>query len=165
MRTTLASLIAIALSLSACSKDAADNEVGRSGAVAKGSDAAIPTIEEAVRVWTQEELPIDLVAAKLQGVVMAETPAQAIMHYEGFRVLLTLSGRLVNRIEFQFDDTKPSVYQLTELFGKPKEVKKGLIYTKVLQQRVQVLMLAKPVSMPAEEATLVKQLLIEGGPL
>ena len=154
----------IALLLCACSKDDAASDV-RAGAVARGSDVAIEAIEEAVRVWTQPSLPIDLVAARLEGVVMAKNPSHAIMHYDGYRILLTTSGNIVTRIEFQFDDTKPSILQLTELFGTPKEVKKGMLYTKVLQERIEVRILARTVSMPPTEATLVKSLLIEGGPL
>ena len=165
MRTTLASWIALALTVAACSKDESAEPSDASSGVATGSDVAIPIIEDAVRVWTQDHLSIDLVAAKLEGVVETETPAEAFLPYKGYRVVLTLSGRMVNRIEFQFDDTKPSVYQLTKLFGQPTEVNKGLIYTKILHERVQVTMLAIPVSMPAEDGTLIKQLRIEGGPL
>ncbi|MEM8609744.1 MAG: hypothetical protein AAGF92_21785 [Myxococcota bacterium] len=159
--TTLALLFALAAW--GCSKN--DGADGASGAVARGSEVAMPTVDEAVRVWTQPELSLELVAAKLKGVVMSETTSQATMEYEGYQVLLKLSGRMVTRIEFLFDDTKPSVLQLVELYGKPQEVRKGMLFERVLQERFRVRMLAVPVSMPAEDGTLVKSLLIEGGPL
>ncbi len=161
-RTTL--LFLIALCTVACSKtEAAEQQQGAAGAPAKGSDAAIPSIRRAVRVWTRERPTIDLVAAELEGVIMARTTSQALMHYPGYRIILTTPGEVVTRIVFQFDDTKPNISQLTELFGKPEEVPKGMLYKHEALATGQLInILAKPVTMPAEDGTLVKGLIIEG---
>jgi len=149
----------------ACSKGDGAEGAGSSasGAPRRGSTAAIPTIERAVRVWRQERPTVDLVAAELEGTVMAKTTAQAIMHYDGYRVILTTPGELVTRIELQFDDAKPSVGQLTDLYGKPEETKNGVLFKHERETtRQTILLFANTVTVPAEETTLIRKLLIEG---
>lgn len=151
----------IALCAVACSKN--DGSKQASGdTIAKASDAALPSIRRAVRVW-RESATVDRVAAELEGTIMARTTAQALMHYPGYRIILTTPGNVVTRIVFQFDDAKPSIGQLGEMFGKPEEIPKGMLYTQenvTTGQRINIL--AEPVTMPAEDVTLVKRLLIEG---
>ena len=161
-RSTLVFLIA--LCAVACSKEeTAEQRQAAAGAAAKGSDDALPSIRQAVRVWRRERPTVDLVAAELEGVIMARTTAQALMHYPGYRIILTTPGEVVTRIVFQFDDAKPSISQLTELFGKPEEIRKGMLYTNENVTTGQMInILAQPVTMPAEEGTLVKGLIIEG---
>lgn len=153
----------ITLSIVACSKKEAAEQQASASAPARGSKAALPSIQRAVRVWSRERPTVDLVAAELEGVIMARTTSQALMHYQGYRIILTTPGEVVTRIVFQFDDTKPSISQLTELFGKPEEVRKGMLYTHenvTTGQRINIL--AEPVTIPAEDVTLVKGLIIEG---
>ncbi len=163
-RTAVAVLIV--LCAVACSKKAAEQEQQTTvtGMPTKGSEAALESAQRAVRVFGKERLSIDLVAAELEGVIMARTTAQALMHYDGYRIILTTPGEVVTRIVFQFDDeAKPNVLQLTDLFGKPEEMQKGLLYTHenmTTGQRINIL--ATPETMPAEDVTLVKRLLIEG---
>lgn len=162
-RNTL--VLLIALNGLACSKGQTSEQTQAESdaeAAATGSDVALPSIRRAVRVWRQPAT-LDLVAAELEGVIMARTTSQAIMHYDGYRIILTTPGDLVTRIVFQFDDAKPSIGQLTELFGKPEEVRKGMLYTNeniTTGQRIQIL--AQTVEMPAEEGTLVKRIVVEG---
>ncbi len=153
----------ITLSVVACSKNETAEQQASASAPAQGSKAALPSIRRAVRVWGRERPTVDLVAAELEGVIMARTTAQALMHYPGYRIILTTPGEVVTRIVFQFDDAKPNIIQLTELFGKPEEVRKGMLYTHenmTTGQRINIL--AEPVTMPAEDVTLVKGLIIEG---
>lgn len=153
----------ITLSIVACSKKEAAEQQASASVPARGSKAALPSIQRAVRVWSRERPTVDLVAAELEGVIMARTTSQALMHYQGYRIILTTPGEVVTRIVFQFDDTKPSISQLTELFGKPEEVRKGMLYTHenvTTGQRINIL--AEPVTIPAEDVTLVKGLIIEG---
>lgn len=160
-RSTLVFLIT--LSALACSKEPTAEQREAAATAAKGSDAALPTIERAIRIWRQERPTVDLVAADLGGTIMARTTTQALMHYDGYRVILTTPGEVVTRITFQFDDAKPSIGQLTELLGKPEEVRKGMLYVDeniTTGQKINVL--AEPVTMPAEDATLVRGVIIEG---
>ncbi len=156
----------IALSAIACSKkEAAEEQEGAAaGTPTEGSEAALNSVRRAVRVWSKERPTVDLVAAELEGVIMARTTAQVLMHYPGYRIILTTPGEVVTRIVFQFDDeAKPNIIQLTDLFGEPKAIQKGMLYT---QQNVttgqMINILAQPVTMPAEDVTLVKGLIIEG---
>lgn len=159
-------VVLIALCAVACSKKAPeqDQQSVSAGTPTKGSEALLKSVQRAVRVLGKQRPTIDLVAAELEGVIMAKTTAQSLMHYKGYRIILTTPGEVVTRIVFQLDDdVRPNVLQLTDLFGKPKEMQKGLLYTRenmTTGQKINIL--ATPVTMPAEDVTLVKRLLIEG---
>jgi hypothetical protein len=106
---------------------------------------------------------VDYVAAEMEGVIMARTKSQALMHYDGYRVTLTTPGDRVTQIKFDLIEAKPTISQLTELFGTPREVRKGMLYeyeSVVTGSRIAIL--AIPVSMPADEGSLVRQIIIEG---
>jgi hypothetical protein len=148
----------------ACSKNDSveDSDQAISGQ-AEGSKAALPAIQKAARVWSREQPTVDVVAAELEGVVMARTTAQAIMHYPGYRIILTTPGETVTRINFQFDDAKPSIRQLTELFGEPAPHGRGMLFKHEIKSTGQrINLLAETVSSPADESTLVKGMIIEG---
>ncbi len=161
-----AMVLLIALCAGACSKTPGPEEQQgpAAGTPTEGSDAALESVRRAVRVWSKERPTVDLVAAELEGVIMARTTAQVLMHYEGYRIILTTPGEVVTRIVFQFDDeAKPNILQLTALFGEPEESPKGMLYTHqnvTTGQKINIL--AQPVTMPAEDVTLVKGLIIEG---
>jgi len=159
-------VLLIALCAVACSKkEAAEQRPGADAdAPSESSEAALNSVRRAMRVWSKERPTVEVVAAELEGVIMARTTAQVLMHYPGYRIILTTPGEVVTRIVFQFDDdAKPSIIQLTGLFGEPKAIQKGMLYT---QQNVTtgqtINILAQPVTMPAEDVTLVKGLIIEG---
>ncbi|MEM7436993.1 MAG: hypothetical protein AAF436_17695 [Myxococcota bacterium] len=156
----------MAVGTTACSKGESPAESSAtgegSGAPVQGSNAAIPTIKQAVRVWMHDQPTVDHVAAELGGKIMARTPSQAVMHFDGYRAILTTAGDIVVRIAFHFDKAKPTLFQLTELYGKPEEVSKGaLLETEVPVTGRRVRMLARTVDVPPTESTLVKGLLLD----
>jgi hypothetical protein len=159
-------ILLIALGAVACSKTpSAEKQQGRAaGTPTEGSEAALKSVGRAVRVWSKERPTVDLVAAELEGVIMARTTAQALMHYDGYRIILMTPGEVVTRIVFQFDDeAKPSILQLTGLFGEPEGSPKGMLYSHqnvTTGQKINIL--AQPETMPVEDVTLVKGLIIEG---
>jgi hypothetical protein len=53
--------------------------------------------------------------------------------------------------------------QLTEVFGEPQEVRKGMLYEyESVVTGSTIVILAEPVSMPADEGSLVRRIVIEG---
>jgi hypothetical protein len=111
----------------------------------------------------QPQATVDYVAAEMEGVIMARTKSQALMHYDGYRVTLTTPGERVTRITFQLVEAKPTIEQLTGLFGEPREVRKGMLYEHVsVATGSTIVILAEPVSMPADEGSLVRRIIIEG---
>lgn len=129
----------------------------------RGDDAAIGRIRAAVHAMTQPQPTVDQVAAEMEGVIMARTKNQALMHYDGYRVTLTTPGDRVTQVSFQFVEAKPSVRQLNELFGTSREVRQGLIYehqSAVTSSRLMIL--AEPVSMPPDDESLVRRIVISG---
>ncbi|MEM7136579.1 MAG: hypothetical protein AAF500_08380 [Myxococcota bacterium] len=156
----------MAVGTTACSKGESSSESGAigegSGGPVQGSDAAIPTIKQAVRVWMHDQPTVDLVGAELGGKITARTPSEAVMHFDGYRAILTTAGDIVVRIAFHFDTAKPTLFQLTELYGQPEEVSKGaLLETEVPVTGRRVRMLARTVDLPPTESTLVEGLLLD----
>ena len=85
------------------------------------------------------------------------------MHYEGYRVTMTMARSRVTRVTFDLAEAKPSMRQLTDLFGKPKEVGRGYLYeyrTEATGAKIRIL--AEPVSKPATESSLARRILVEG---
>ena len=94
---------------------------------------------------------------------MARTNSQALMHYDGYRVTLTTPGDRVTQIKFDLIEAKPTISQLTELFGEPEAVRKGMLYRHdSVVTGAAIAILALPVAMPADEGSLVRRILIEG---
>jgi hypothetical protein len=150
----------------ACSRDensgsAADGDPTTQ--LAKGNDASISHVRAGARALAEPQPTVDYVAAQMEGVIKARTKSQALMHYDGFRVTLTTPGDRVTQITFQLIEAKPSVKQLTDEFGTPEEVRKGMLYEyEAAATGSRIRILAEPVSMPANERSLVRRIVIEG---
>jgi hypothetical protein len=167
LKHPLALLLVSSLFLSAaCSRgDTPEHATeGESGAAnAQGDDAALDHVLRGARALTQYEASVDHVAAEMEGVIMARTKSQALMHYDGYRATLTTPGKRVTRITFDLIEAKPTIAQLTDVFGTPREVRKGLLYEHVSAATGStILILAEPVSMPAGEGSLVRRIIVEG---
>lgn len=159
-------LLSFLCASAACSRSQSLEDIARDQPAEtgpQGNDAAIGRIRAAVRAMTRPQPTVDQVAAEMEGVIMARTKSQALMHYDGYRVTLTTPGDRVTQVTFQFVEAKPSVRQLNELFGASREVRQGLIYehqSAVTSSRLMIL--AEPVSMPADEDSLVRRIVISG---
>ena len=131
----------------------------------EGDDSAIDTIRAGARALAEPQPTIDYVAAQMEGVIKARTKSQALMHYDGYRVTLTTPGDRVTQINVQLVEAKPTVDQLTETFGEPREARKGMLYEyKAAATGATILILAEPVSMPATGQSLVRRVVLEGAP-
>ncbi len=131
--------------------------------VARGDDAALSTVRAGARALAEPEPSVDYVAARMEGVIKARTNSQALMHYDGYRVTLTTPGDRVTRIVFELSDARPTVQQLTDIFGEPEPVGRGMLYhyyTEATGATIRVL--AETVSRPATETSLVRRILLEG---
>ena len=96
---------------------------------------------------------------------MARTNSQALMHYDGYRVTFTTPGDRVTRITFELIEAKPTMEQLTKVFGKPEEVGRGMLYDHSEVTGATIRILAEPMSKPATETSLVRRILLEGAQL
>ena len=150
----------------ACSRSEAPEDVAAgesAGATAKGDDAALGHVRAGARALAQPGAAVDYVAAEMEGVIMARTKSQAVMHYDGYRVTLTTPGDRVTQIKFDLIEAKPTIEQLTDLFGEPREVRKGMLYEhESVVTDSTIVILAEPVSMPASDRSLVRRIIIEG---
>jgi len=159
-------LVCSVFGLTACSRGEAPERGADGqpfGVNTEGDDSALRHVRAGTRALTQPGGAVDYVAAEMEGVIMARTKSQALMHYDGYRVTLTTPGDRVTQIKFDLIEAKPTIKQLTELFGTPREVRKGMLYeheSVVTGSRIAIL--AIPVSMPADEGSLVRQIIIEG---
>ena len=152
--------------LTACSRGEAPEHGANgesAGANAEGDDSALGHVRAGTRALTRPEATVDYIAAEMEGTIMARTKSQALMHYDGYRVTLTTPGDRVTQIKFDLIEAKPTMKQLTELFGKPREVRKGMLYEhESVVTGSKLVILAEPVSMPADERSLVRRIIIEG---
>lgn len=168
LKYPIAWLLAASLcALAACSRSGTPEhaaEGASAGASARGDDTAIDDVRAGVRALTQPEPSVEYVAAELEGVIMARTKSQALMHYDGYRVTLTTPpGNRVTRITFELIEAKPAIEQMTSMFGEPREVRKGMLYQhESVATGSTIVILAEPVSMPANDASLVRRIVIEG---
>ena len=165
LKYPIALLLASSLcALLACSRgEAPEQGAWNESAGARGDDAAIDDVRAGVRALAQPDASVEYVAAEMEGVIMARTKSQALMHYDGYRVQLTTPGNRVTRITFQLIEAKPTIKQLTAVFGEPREVGKGVLYEHASAVTgANIVILAEPVSMPADEGSLVRRIVIEG---
>jgi hypothetical protein len=166
LKHLLISLVCCLCALAGCSRSeapeqAADGESSR--ATAEANDSSLADLNAGVRALARPEATVDYVAAEMEGTIMARTKSQALMHYDGYRVTLTTPGDRVTQIKFDLVEAKPSIKQLTELFGEPEEGRKGMLYEyESVVTGSTIVILAVPVSMPAAEGTLVRQIIVEG---
>ncbi|MGB5191635.1 MAG: hypothetical protein WBN70_01535 [Polyangiales bacterium] len=151
------------LAFAGCSRDGTADEDGRSGQAARGNDAAMSAVQAAARAIAEPAPSVDYVAAQMAGTIKARTNSQALMYYDGYRVTLTTPGNRVTRIVFELTDARPSMEQLTKVFGKPEEVGRGMLYSYYAAATgATINILAEPVSKPATDTSLVRRILIEG---
>ena len=116
-----------------------------------GQRRALDHVRAGARALAQPGASVDYVAAEMEGVIMARTKSQALMHYDGYRVTLTTPGDRVTQITFDLIEAKPTIRQMSDAFGEPEEVRKGLLYQhESAVTGATILILAEPVSMPAE---------------
>jgi hypothetical protein len=143
--------------------ETASNEDGSAVTSAKGDDTAVPTIRAAARALAEPDASVDYVAAQLEGVVKARTTSQALMHYDGFRVTMTTPGERVSRITFDLVERRPTVEQLSAVFGEPEEVRRGVLFEYYSEAtNATIVILAETTSTPATETTPVKRAIVEG---
>lgn len=159
-------LIGSLFAWAACSRSNTEGlaEDDESAPLARGDDASIDKVRAAARALAEPGPTVDYVAAKMEGVVKARTKSQALLYYDGYRAtLITPASDQVTQINFDLIEAKPNVGQLTALFGTPEETPKGMLYHfDVLATGSKILILAEPVSMPADEGSLVRRIVIEG---
>ena len=161
----IASWLAVSLLIVAgCSRSrVGSTEDAPSGAPARGNDAALYNVEAGVRALAGPDATVDYVAARMEGVVKARTNSQALLHYDGYHVKLTTPGDRVTRIVFELTEARPSMDQLTDIFGAPETVGRGMLYEYYAEATgATIRILAEPVSKPATETSLVRRILIEG---
>ena len=150
----------------ACSRSGSgglDDQEGSAEQTARGNDACIERVHEAARALAEPGPSVDYVAAQMKGVVKAQTKTQALIFYDGFRATLTTPADQVTQITFDLIEAKPTVRQLTAAFGTPQQVPKGMLYRyEAHATGAHIVLLAEPVSLPADEGSLVKRIVIEG---
>lgn len=159
-------LMLILVTLSACSRD--EHPAGRAPDGEKaiaGNEAVADKVRAAVRALAQPQPSVDFVAAELAGVVTARTTSQTLMHYDGYRIVMTTPANSVTRITFELAEARPTMQQLTDLFGTPEEIRRGYLYESNVQTTgATIRILAEPASKPATEASLVRRVVVEGAP-
>jgi hypothetical protein len=139
---------------------AAEGDSTQAGA--QGDDAAVEHVRAGTRALTRPEPSVEYVAAEMEGVIMTRTNTRALMDYDGYRATLTTPGNQVTRITFDLIEAKPTIEQLTSVFGAPRESSKGMFYEHVSAVTGStVVIFAEPVSMPADEGSLVRRIIIE----
>lgn len=153
----------------ACTRSHEDGaeEHAAAGQAAKGDDTAVRRVQAAARALAEPEPSVDYVAAQMKGVIKARTNSQALIQYDGYRALLTTPRPdRVTAVTFELIDARPRMDQLTEIFGKPENVGRGLLYEYHAEATGSTIrILAEPVSKPATETSLARRILVEGAPI
>jgi hypothetical protein len=147
-------------------EDGVGDEAAGEQAAAEGDDAAVGIVQAAVRALAQPEPSVNYVAAEMEGVIKARTNSQALIQYDGYRAMLTTPGRdRVTGITFELIEARPRMDRLTEVFGKPEDVGRGMLYeyhTEATGSTIRIL--AEPASKPVTDTSLVRRIVIEGAP-
>ena len=165
IHTRLVWLALSLLVLVGCSRKGGTDQGDSIEQATRGDDAALSTVQSAARAIADPEPSVDSVAAQMEGVIKARTKSQALMHYDGYRVTLTTPGSRVTQVTFELTEARPRIDQLTEIFGEPEEVRRGMLYSYYAEATgATIRVLAEPVSKPATETSLVRRILIEGAP-
>ena len=158
------SLLVIVCAMAACTRadsleEIAEQQSERSGP--GGNDAALDRVRAAVRAMAHPDRNLNYVAAEMEGVIKARTKSQALIHYEGYRVTFITPGDQVTQVTFDLIEAKPSMLQMIKAFGPPSEVAKGMLYEQSFRSTgARIHILAEPVSMPAEENSLVRRIIV-----
>lgn len=154
------------LVLAGCSRSGSVQDGDSAERAQRGNDAAISAVQAAARALAEPEPSVNYVADQMEGVIKARTNSQALMHYDGYRVTLTTPGDRVTRIAFELTEAKPSIEQLTEVFGTPEEVSRGMVYSYFAEATGSTIqIIAEPASKPATETSLVQRIVIRGAQL
>lgn len=160
------SLVLCLCAATACSRDeggarTVDDGSGETGT--RGDDAAVDTIVAAARALAEPNPTVDYVAAEMEGLIKARTKSQALIHYDGYHATLTTPGDRVTVIKFELTDAKPSVAQLADELGEPQDHRKGVTFDyEVASTGARIVILAEPVKPPADMASLVRRVTIQG---
>ncbi len=163
-RRLASSLLVVVCATAACTRgdsleDIAEQQAERSGP--GGNDAALDRVRAAVRAMANPNRDFNYVAAEMEGVIKARTKSQALIYYDGYRVTFVTPGDQVTQVNFDLVEAKPSLRQMTDAFGPPSEVAKGMLYEESSRSTgARVHILAEPVSMPAEENGLVRRIIV-----
>mgnify|MGYP001817481271 CR=1 FL=1 len=158
------SLLVIACAIAACTRgdslqDMAEQEFERSAP--SGNDAALGRVRAAARSMANPDRNIDYVAAEMEGVIKARTKSQALIHYDGYRVTFITPRDQVTQVTFDLVEARPSLRQMTDAFGRPSEVAKGMLYEQSFSSTgARIHILAEPATMPAEESGLVRRIIV-----
>jgi hypothetical protein len=160
----IAWLLLSAIISTGCSRGKESVDEGAATGIAPtGNRAVVSRVQAAARALAEPDPTVNYVAAQLEGVIKARTNSQALLHYDGYRVTFTTPGDRVTKITFDLTDAKPTIRQLTDVFGKPEELGRGMLYrysTEATGATIRIL--AEPVSKPASETSLVRRILLEG---
>jgi len=152
--------------LAGCSRDGGAKGGDSANPAERGNDAAMGAVRTAARALAEPEPSVDYVADQMEGVIKARTNSQALMHYDGYRVTLTTPGDRVTRIVFELTEARPSIEQLTEVFGAPEEINRGMLYSYYAEATdATIRIVAEPVSKPVTEESLVRRISIKGAHL
>jgi hypothetical protein len=136
-----------------------DDDFERAGPA--GDDAALGRVRAAVRAMANPDRNLDYVAAEMEGVIKARTKSQALIYYDGYRVTFMTPADQVTQVTFDLIEAKPSMRQMTEAFGEPSPVAKGMLYEQSSASTgARVQLLAEPVAMPVEEDGLVRRIIV-----
>jgi hypothetical protein len=161
------SLLVLVCVMAACTRgdslqDITEQQSERSGS--GGNDAALDRVRAAVRAMAHPDRNLDYVAAEMEGVIKARTKSQALIHYDGYRVTFITPGDQVTQVTFDLIEAKPSLRQMTKAFGPSSEIAKGMLYQQSSGSNgAKIDILAEPVSMPAEENSLVRRIVVRRG--
>ena len=146
-----------------CSRKGGDSGEGPSGGSFRGNDASLAKVQAAARALADPDPTVDAVAARMEGVIKARTNSQAVMHYDGYHVTLTTPGDRVTRVVFDLTEARPSMDQLTDIYGAPETIRRGMLYHYFAEATgATIRILAEPVDKPATETSPVRRILIEG---
>jgi len=134
-----------------------------SGTGQGGNAAALTKVSAAVRAMSQPEPTVDHVAAAMEGVIKARTTNEALIHYDGYRAIFVAPRDRVTQVTFQLIEAKPSVRQMSDVFGTPIVTDHGVVFEHSSSSTgARLHIVAEPVSMPPEENTLIRRILVRG---
>jgi hypothetical protein len=147
--------------MAACTRGDSLEDIAAQEFERRGNDAALGRVRAAVRAMANPDRNLDYVAAEMEGVIKARTKSQALIYYDGYRVTFVTPGDQVTQVTFDLIEAKPSMRQMTEAFGTPSPIAKGMLYEQSSASTgARVQLLAEPVAMPAEEDGLVRRIIV-----
>jgi len=159
-------VLSIVCTSEACTRGDSLEDLGdqrSSGTSEDGNDAALAKVSAAVRAISQPEPTVDQVAAAMEGAIKVRTKSQALIYYDGYRVIFVTPRDRVTQVTFQLVEAKPSMRQLSDVFGTPIVTDTGVIFEHSSSSTgARLHILAEPVSMPPDDRTLVQRIVVRG---